>query len=469
MPIGNGDVGINAWVESSGDLVFYISKTDAWDENGRLCKIGRVRVTFDPALPVGSEFRQELKLREGVIEIAAGTHRLTLRVDANTPVVVLEADSEDPVGCRAEVELWRLKERPFGADDDSHSGKGLNDKTSPLRILPDVVIESEAPRIVWYHRNTHSIYPLCLTNQNLTALAGRFPDPLLNHTFGAALGGPGLVREGPQALRSAAPARRHVLAVTVLSAKTATADEWLERLDGLTADAPLPSRTAHEAWWNAYWERSWIFVDGDPVCETITRGYVLQRFMNACSGRGGSPIKFNGSLFTVEPKHTDGSPWNADYRKWGDCYWWQNTRLPYGAMAQRGDFEQMRPLFKYYADCLPICRERTKIYYGAEGVYFPETMTMFGLYGNGDYGWGQHATPGDVHCAYWRWAWNQGPELVQLMLDYLDYTDDAAFAKNELVPMAREVLKYFDTRFPRDANGKLAMTIAASSKRRKVA
>ena len=41
MPLGNGDVGINAWVEANGDLVFYVSKTDAWDENARLCKIGR--------------------------------------------------------------------------------------------------------------------------------------------------------------------------------------------------------------------------------------------------------------------------------------------------------------------------------------------------------------------------------------------------------------------------------------------
>ena len=69
MPIGNGDIGLNAWVEPSGDLVFYISKTDAWDENGRLCKVGRVRVTFDPPLPVTGDFRQELKLRDGLIEI----------------------------------------------------------------------------------------------------------------------------------------------------------------------------------------------------------------------------------------------------------------------------------------------------------------------------------------------------------------------------------------------------------------
>ena len=92
MPLGNGDVGINAWVEPSGDLVFYVSKTDAWDENGRLCKIGRVRVKFDPPLPVKESFRQELKLREGVIEIKAGTSRLELWVDANQPVVGVEAD-----------------------------------------------------------------------------------------------------------------------------------------------------------------------------------------------------------------------------------------------------------------------------------------------------------------------------------------------------------------------------------------
>ena len=29
MPIGNGDVGINTWVEPTGDLVYYLSKTDA--------------------------------------------------------------------------------------------------------------------------------------------------------------------------------------------------------------------------------------------------------------------------------------------------------------------------------------------------------------------------------------------------------------------------------------------------------
>ena len=159
----------------SGDLLFYVSKTDAWDENGRLCKIGRVRVKFDPPLPVERSFRQELKLREGLIEIEAGQSRLQLWVDAKQPAVRLAAESATPASCRAEVELWRLRERPFGADDDSHSGRRLGCLgVSAHRRLPDVVATTDPPRVVWYHRNTRSIYPLCLKVQHLECAARSF-------------------------------------------------------------------------------------------------------------------------------------------------------------------------------------------------------------------------------------------------------------------------------------------------------
>ena len=44
MPLGNGEVALNAWIEPSGDLRFYIARTDSWDDNGRLLKVGSVRV-----------------------------------------------------------------------------------------------------------------------------------------------------------------------------------------------------------------------------------------------------------------------------------------------------------------------------------------------------------------------------------------------------------------------------------------
>ena len=169
MPIGNGDIGVNAWVEPGGDLLFYVSKTDAWDENGRLCKIGRVRVKCDPPLQAKEHFRQQLKLHEGVIVIESTIQQkpatLRLWVDANSPVVRVEAESEVPVRCRAELEPWRLRERPFGPLDDGHSGGGLSAHPWKPVLSPDVVVPSGDPRIVWY-TGTHARWSMCACKSN---------------------------------------------------------------------------------------------------------------------------------------------------------------------------------------------------------------------------------------------------------------------------------------------------------------
>ena len=472
MPIGNGDIGLNAWVEPSGDLVFYISKTDAWDENGRLCKVGRVRVKFEPPLPVASDFRQELKLRDGVIEIHCKGALLTLWVDANQPVVRLETEFAAPVRCRAAVELWRLRERPFGNDDDSHSGEGLAASVFKPTVLPDVVVVSDKPRVAWYHRNTRSMYGLGLQVQHLQALKDRFPDPLLNLTFGASVTGADCVRDGAQAIKSAAPAKRHALAVTVLAARTDTPEAWLAQLDRLEKTPPA-SRQAHEAWWHDFWARSWIVVNGNDAkahggnatADTVTRGYVLQRYMNACCGRGGSPIKFNGSIFTVEakpgasPQTPDGDP---DWRRWGSNYWFQNTRLAYWPMLAAGDFDLLDAWFRMYRDALPLSEARVRTYYGFTGAaQFPETMYWWGLPNNGDYGWNNQA-PEPVN-GYIRRYWSGGLELVAVMLDRYDLTQDRRFARDTLVPLADPVLNFFAQYWPkRDAPGKIRFEPAQS-------
>jgi hypothetical protein len=175
--------------------------------------------------------------------------------------------------------------------------------------------------------------------------------------------------------------------------------------------------------------------------------------MQACGGRGAYPIKFNGGIFTVEPKAL-GRSYNPDWRAWGDPHWYQNVRHMYHPMLASGDFEMMAPFFKMYEDVRPLCEARAKLYYGAEGCYFPETMTVWGTYANFDYGWDRRGhSPGDVLCNYWRYAWNQGPELVSLMLDYWDYTRDKTFLQKQALPMAVSVLQYFNTRFKKDTKG----------------
>ncbi|MCC5975101.1 MAG: hypothetical protein JJT81_13750 [Rubellimicrobium sp.] len=202
---------------------------------------------------------------------------------------------------------------------------------------------------------------------------------------------------------------------------------------------------------------------------TIGKAHALQRYMQACAGRGILPIKFNGSIFTVEPAplpaahtHNESDPAtvrdNPDWRRWGDCHWWQNVRMPYHAMQATGDFDLMLPLFDMFERIRPFAEARARLYHGVDGCYFPETLTIWGAYANGDYGWdrsGKHMN--EVNAPYWRYAWNQGLELVALMLDYHDHTQDAAFVRERLLPMALSVLRYFDSRFGKDADGRIIL------------
>ena len=72
MPLGNGDIALNAWVEPSGDLLFYIGKSDSWEDNSRLAKVGLVRLALRPALLApGTVFRQELVTADGTLVVTA--------------------------------------------------------------------------------------------------------------------------------------------------------------------------------------------------------------------------------------------------------------------------------------------------------------------------------------------------------------------------------------------------------------
>ena len=488
MPLGNGDVGINAWVEEDGDLVFYISKTDAWDENARLCKIGRVRVTFDPPLKPKDGFRQELKLKDGCIEIrcqrseiggqkAEGGSQIRMWVDADQPVVRMEAESAAPVSCRAEVELWRLRERPLMPQEDYGYGDGSSPqaKSYKLTVLPDAVVTSSAPQVVWYHRNTRSLYPVCLEVQKLEALKGKFTDPLLNLTFGASLSGVAMVKDGALALKSAKPFKRHQLAIAVLAEQSATSDAWLKKLERVEQAALKPgfekSRLATVAWWQAFWNRSWVFVDEKDSAakadspSVLTQGYVLQRFMSAGSGRGGSPIKFNGSIFCVE-KVPGGSPvteeGDPDWRNWGGSYWFQNTRLSYWPMLAEGDFDMLAPWFRMYLTALPLSKARMQAYYKFEGAAsFQETMNFWGMPNNRDWGWG-HGGPEPGNVCIHRY-WSGGMELIAFMLDLYDFKQDQPFVKETLVPLADPIIAFFDQYWQkRDANGKIIFDPAQS-------
>jgi uncharacterized protein DUF5703 len=485
MPIGNGEVGANVWVDGdAGELCFYVSRTDSFSEASRLLKLGKVRVRIAPNPFAGAgppSFEQRLHLATGAIEVKAGAGEtaleLRLFVDAEAEVIHVTGRSARAVTATVVAESWRTADRVLKGDELASSWTmqnapaGIDVRESADHLLPAGLC----------HRNESSVVDLTLRHQGLAEAEGRF-DPLIHRTFGLLLDGPSFTRDASAAKPTLVQANARSFCVHVAAPCLQCEQEqgWRDAATRLLQRADSDAAFARTAaWWDGFWARSFILVDGDPSAtlavpasdaarerptdpeppSRLTRALLLQRWVQACGGRGDLPIKFNGSIFTVEPKYTGGPDFDADWRKWGDCFWWQNTRLPYHPMLAQGDFEMMAPLFRLCERVLPLCRARAKLYHGAEGAYFPETMTLFGTYANQDYGWDRtgHA-PRDVLCPWWQYAWNQGPELVALMLDRYDYSPDPAFAHDHLIPMARAVLEYFESRFPRDPDEKIRLT-----------
>ncbi|MBM3978172.1 MAG: hypothetical protein FJ299_14445 [Planctomycetes bacterium] len=469
VPLGNGQLGVNAWVEADGDLCLYLSRTDSWSEANRLLKVGKLRISADPPLlAAGAPFEQALRLSNGALEIRCGAGqdevRLALWVDSRDPVVHVVAASERERVFEVAHEAWRSAPRRLQGEE-LKSAWTMRDAPDSIELVEsaDWLLEvSDA--LAWCHRNATSIVPLTLRHQGLDEL-----DPALlagaDTLSGRSFGGYAQVRGAKPAartqLRSVAPTRSLELALAAPCGAFDSVDAWAGHARAVlaTARGPVASREATAAHWRQAWTRSWIVARGDADAERLTQAYALQRWVQRGGGGGPYPIKFNGSIFTVEPAAAGGGEWNADWRRWGGDFWWQNTRLPYHAMLGSGDFEQLEPLFSFYERMLPLCRARAEAYYGARGAYFPETVTHFGTYSNGDYGWNRAGlAKGDVQCPWWQWEWNQGFELVALMLDRHAHAPDAAFVGERVVPLARDVLAYFDSRFARDEHGVLVIS-----------
>jgi hypothetical protein len=128
MPVGGGDIGLNVWVEN-GEVLFYMARSGTFDENNEFLKLGRVRMKLSPN-PFGeqSEFRQELKLRQGYIEITGknrdkGSATVKVWVEVYRPVIHVDISGDQPFSVEAAYEGWRTKERELPDDGkDSRFG-----------------------------------------------------------------------------------------------------------------------------------------------------------------------------------------------------------------------------------------------------------------------------------------------------------------------------------------------------------
>jgi alpha-L-fucosidase 2 len=476
MPLGNGDIALNIWTEQSGDIVLLIAKSDAWSENGQLLKLGRVRISLTPNPFINSaSFTQTLRLETGEVELRAGKNVVRIWVDANYPVVRLEAQTKSPVTMKAVSEIWRNTE--YHLDQKiilEVGGRGGNfwdwkSKPDGLTFDPDAILPAENNRVSWCHFNKRSLYPLTLEQEQLESLLSKYPDPLLHRCFGVTMKGKFLISADNQTLKSSSASRSQQLDIYALTGQTDSPGSWRANLDqkiaAIDAVKRSSARKAHEQWWTQFWNKSWINIAGTPDASKVSQSYAMQRYMTACAGRGAQPIKFNGSLFTVGHDLPTGTAFSEanhdpDYRAWGASYWNQNTRHIYWPLLASGDYDMLAPWFNMYVKALPLVEDRSRKYFHHGGAAFIETINFWGLPNVNDYGWDN---PGpELRSPWMRYHIQGGLEVLAQMMDRYDYTQNADFAKNTLLPMADGVITFYDQHWQRGADGKILMSPSQS-------
>ena len=281
MPLGNGEIALNAWIEPSGDLRFYIARTDSWDDSGRLVKVGALRIKVgDGPAERTKKFRQVLTAKDGTLSACYGEGDaqvdLRLWVDANRPVICVEAKTVRPTTATAMMELWRnvATELPDKTQSDVLACALFPEKTV---VEPDTVIGELKERIGWYHRNIKSVGPT-----NLAKMQGveEFPraEPLLHRTFGALIAASRPQRVNDRTLQSAA-GTSHLFEIAVLTKQPSTVDQWLGEIQTIldtTRKLALPERrAAHEKWWAGFWNRSWIHITQNDEAPDALRGGII--------------------------------------------------------------------------------------------------------------------------------------------------------------------------------------------------
>ncbi|MHC4387525.1 MAG: DUF5703 domain-containing protein, partial [Planctomycetota bacterium] len=419
MPVGGGDIGLNVWVENN-ELFFYIGRSGTFDENNHMLKLGRVRLKLDPnPFSEQGQFKQELKLQQGYVEIAGKSAQaraiIKIWVEVCRPVIHVDIESDKPVSLTAHYENWRDAARELPADDRRSRFPCMSLVGYPGKVTmhPDHV-EHRDNTVLWYHRNRDDdlLFDKEIRQQELEEVKDKMWNPLRNRTFGGLMKGEAMVPAGTSGgryahtdfiawkLRSQSPGKSHKLKVYLHTAQSQTIKQWHKDLYKLVAEADGNEKYSwgkHQAWWRQFWDRSHLFINSDKADPNdkgwqIGRNYQLFRYMLGCNASGKWPTKFNGSFFTYDPGFVQNKRGvkteSPDFRTWGGgSFTAQNQRLVYWPMLKNGDFDMMPAQFEFYRRALPAAELRTKVYWGHEGCSFTEQLENFGLPVGSIYGW----------------------------------------------------------------------------------
>jgi REP element-mobilizing transposase RayT len=457
MPCGGGDIGLNVWVEN-GDILFYISRSGTFDANNTLLKQGRVRLRLTPnPFTENSNFRQELRLQEGSVEISSVGTKIRLWVDVFKPVIHLEMDSRKTVGVTLFYENWRYQDRLLQ--------KGEGQQSSYKWAPPEGTftgkdsIWTEGDNLLFAHQNpTKTVFDYAVAQQKMDQVKWQMMNPLANLTFGGKIQSKNLKFQTTEdriyagtdyrawVFKTDKPVRKEHIRIALHTEQTPDLSLWKQVLNAIFIHINSKDRERTVRWWENFWQQSYIEADGDEA--EITRNYTLFRYMLGCNAYGEVPTKFNGGLFTFDPCFVNKSTvFTPDFRKWGGgTMTAQNQRLVYWPMLKSGDFDMMRSQFDFYLRMLHNAELRSKVYWNHAGACFSEQIENFGLPNPAEYGFKRPEwfDSGVEYNAWLEYEWDTILEFCQMILETKRY-NLADISK--YVPLIESSLTFFDEHY----------------------
>ncbi len=470
MPCGGGDIGLNVWVEN-GDILIYISRSGTFDENNGYLKLGRVRIKLEPNPFKGVIFKQELVLKDGNIKISGSNGNLTgnilLWVDVFKPVINLSIECNKPITVKASYESWRYKDRLLKPTESFANSF----KWAPLDSLKTFkdYIDFHGNNIQFYHRNkSTTVFDVTVHQQFMDSVKLQMFNPLKNLIFGGLMSGDNMKPDGTSEgkyldteykgwnLKSKSPALLQQISIFLNTFQTENLKEWQTDLTKCSKEYQPTEPTAFAntvEWWHRFWDRSYIIInpsqkDSTSIAWQTGRNYQLFRYMLGCNAYGSYPTKFNGGLFTYDPRFTDSTRcFTPDYRNWGGgTFTAQNQRLVYFPMLKSGDFDMMKSQFDFYLRILHNAEFRSKVYWNHEGASFTEQLENFGLPNCSEYGWNRPEwyDKGMQYNAWLEYQWDTALEFCLMILETQKYANEDI---SEYLPMIESCLTFFDEHY----------------------
>lgn len=451
---------MNVWVEN-GDLLFYIARSGTFDEHNSMLKLGRVRLRLTPnPFEEGTPFRQELKLTDGYVEVAAGGVNIELWADVFSPVVHLEMNSRQPVTAELFYENWRYRARPIRKGEGQQSSYKWAPPQGSYTSKDSVSVTGNS--LTFYHRNSgETVFDFVVKQQGLEQVRERMMNPLENLTFGGKLWGDHLkytgVSEGEYAgtdyrawvFKTEKPVKREHIRIALHTEQAEEMEQWHQQLEQTIASIrPAKDKKQTRDWWRAFWQRSYITASGVGGAAEITRNYALFRYMLGCNAYSTVPTKFNGGLFTFDPCYVDEKQsFTPDYRKWGGgTMTAQNQRLVYWPMLKSGDSDMMTAQFDFYHRMLGNAELRSEVYWQHGGACFTEQTENFGLPNPAEYGFKRPEwfDKGLEYNAWLEYEWDTVLEFCQMILETQSY---AGADISKYIPLIESSLNFFDEHY----------------------